>query len=265
VLLCLDGAGSYFRGMADRFGKARDELPFLVVAPCTFSNTDARREPLRTKYQQWYSDELIDGLTDQARLDWDEAGLMAVLDDLRAEYDAEPQAYVAAFSGGGIAAYMLVFKHPDRVAAAALQSANFFQPEYRSLKGRFPRDELRFPIRVLLGDRDPYVPLNEAGRMFGAAWQAFAAFVGAGLLVAGLAWWRTRKLRWVIGAGAVTLLGVVMVAVDMSRSIGAQNEAALGLLEELGYEDVRQEWLPGVGHDLDAEALMEVLRGCWER
>ena len=62
VLLCLDGAGSYFRGMAERFGPARGDLPFVVVAPCTWSNTDPRRGAMREKYPHLFSTCFRDGI-----------------------------------------------------------------------------------------------------------------------------------------------------------------------------------------------------------
>jgi hypothetical protein len=194
-----------------------------------------------------------------------EAGLLAVLDDLVREYDAEPRAYVTAFSGAGIPAYMLVFKHPDRVAAAALQSANFFQPEYRLLPRRYTSDELLVPVHLLLGDRDPAVPMANAARVFTATWQAFATCAGGGLLGTLLAWWWTRK-RWpVVATAALTLLGIGLVIGDTYCGIGAQNDTAIRLLEERGYSGVRRSTLPGVGHDLAAEALLDVLRGEWQK
>src|SRR5579883_3076713 len=52
VLVCLAGADSNFKALIARFARARGERPFLLVAPCTFSNANA----LRGEVRQWYTD-----------------------------------------------------------------------------------------------------------------------------------------------------------------------------------------------------------------
>src|SRR5581483_2016475 len=138
VVVCVDGAGSNFEGMGQAYRGARGDLNYLVVSPCTFSNTnqivgDAGQ---MAKYGKLYDEETIkDG--DRRRLDWDEEGILAILDELQETYDAEPRCYVTGFSGGGNATYMLVMKHPERVNAAAPACGNFSQRAYATaLKGK---------------------------------------------------------------------------------------------------------------------------------
>src|SRR5205823_5086326 len=89
VLVCLAGADSDFRGLLERYRGARGGLPVLLVCPCTFSNTNGLRGARLALYSGLYPPGVIDSsggrglLPDlRARLDWDEEGVLALLDHL---------------------------------------------------------------------------------------------------------------------------------------------------------------------------------------
>jgi poly(3-hydroxybutyrate) depolymerase len=234
----------------------------LTVAPCTFSNANVIRGDALARYRRLYSEDVIgaaggEGLVPAvgARLDWDEAGLLAILDDLQDCYDAEPRAFLAAFSGGGLAGYRMVFRHPDRLEAAALVAANFnfWGHGYRGTPGPPPADARRLPVYVLSCERDPLRPARTGP-------YTLPALSGLGLASAAVCWrraWGRRRWAGLAAVGGIT--AALGVAAHWSGN-GTQAEAAAALLEELGYAGVRRELLPGVGHE---PAAGEVLGRFW--
>lgn len=159
VLVCVDGAGSNFENAGKGYMKLRKDLPCIIVSPCGFANTNRLAGKMRKKYEAWYSAEEIER-AEANRFDWDEEGLLAVLDDVQERFNAEERIYITGFSGGGNLTYLMVFKHPDRVNGAVPACANFTQPGYRSLEGQFEAADLGFPIHMITGAEDPHRELT---------------------------------------------------------------------------------------------------------
>jgi len=155
VLVAVDGAGSGFQGCARGFAKARGDLPCLVVAPCGFANTNAIKGKQKEKYLKWY-DEATIAAAEKDRFEFDRAGLVAVLDELREEFGAAPRVCITGFSGGGNLTYQMIFRHPERLLAAAPACANFTRPGYANLKGKVTGASLELPIQILTGGKDPH-------------------------------------------------------------------------------------------------------------
>ncbi|MHC4661889.1 MAG: alpha/beta hydrolase-fold protein [Planctomycetota bacterium] len=158
VLICIEGAGCNFGAVVNAFRQARGKLPFILILPITFSNTNKIEGQTLEKYKAFYSEDVIaDGA--KKRLDWDEEGLLAIINDLINDYDAEERAYITGFSGGGNAAYMMIFRHPDLLNGAAPACANFnmgYIQSYKSLKNKFTDDDRNFPIHLITGEKDPH-------------------------------------------------------------------------------------------------------------
>ncbi|MDQ7779209.1 MAG: alpha/beta hydrolase-fold protein [Planctomycetota bacterium] len=155
VLVCVDGAGSNFEGIAKGYKEKQGKLPFIIVSPCTFSNTNKIEGDMVEKYRKFYTDKVIEEGNGK-RIDWDEEGVLAILKDLEANYDAENRVYVTGFSGGGNVTYMMVFKHPNLVNAAAPSCANFGAISYGSLKEQFTEEDRNFPVHLITGEKDPH-------------------------------------------------------------------------------------------------------------
>ncbi|MGE0707880.1 MAG: hypothetical protein AB7N76_12775 [Planctomycetota bacterium] len=153
VLVTVDGAGCGFEGSAQAFAKTRGELPCLVVAPCGFANTNAIEGGLEERYLGWYDAKTL-AKAEQDRFEFDRAGLLAVLDDLRAEYHAAAQVCITGFSGGGNLTYQMVFLHPERLLAAAPACANFTRSQWGGVQR--PAADRDFPLLILTGGKDPH-------------------------------------------------------------------------------------------------------------
>jgi predicted esterase len=210
VLVCVDSAGSNFQALAERMQMERARLPCLIVCPCTFSNTNAITGYMRAKYRRFYSDALIDMLRDMGDqdLDWDEAGILAIHDDLQREFGAEKRFYITGFSGGGLTAYRIIFRHADKLAGAFIACGNFFPHVMDGPKVRHSPEDLSVPIHLVLGETDHNRASTKASQLFSTPLQEFLLTVGGGLLGCYLVWRTARRRIWVI-AVACTSLGVM--------------------------------------------------------
>lgn len=155
VLIAVDGAGSNFKGIAEAYRGARASLPFIIASPCTFANTNTIEGDMKKKYETFYTDAVIDD-GNQRRIAWDEEGILAMIKDLQAEYDAEERVYITGFSGGGNATYMMTFKHPDLLNGSAPSCGNFANFGYSDLKGKFTPEDLNFPVHQITGEKDEH-------------------------------------------------------------------------------------------------------------
>jgi len=162
VFLYVDGSGSLFEEGAKAWRDNRGKLGMIIVAPCTFSNTGrVQGDEAMARYRKWYSDAAIEEGS-KKRLEFDEEGLLAVIKDLEKNYDAESRIYMTGFSGGGTPTYMMIWKHPDLLAAAAPVCAVSGRgaPEQSS---KATADDKSFPIHIITGEQDPrMIPGSDA-------------------------------------------------------------------------------------------------------
>lgn len=139
-----------------RFGRwcsenqARGAGPYIVLAPASFSNTNALNDTL---YQRWYPMSVINPMRPRnpaVRSKYDVEGTLALLKMLREQFGGEARIYVTGVSGGGIPCYGMVHGEPTMIAAAAPTCANYNgpKPPVRSGSGG--------PILQLLGADDGY-------------------------------------------------------------------------------------------------------------
>lgn len=155
VLVAVEGAGCNFAGAANSFHRNRKDLPYIVVVPLTFSNTNALHQK---KYKSYPADLLKKhqgGSTKGSRLKFDSEGLIAITKEVQEKYNGEDKVYITGFSGGGNLTWFMTFVHPEKVAASAPASANFY-PAYQIPPGK---DAVRakLPIQALQGRKDPYL------------------------------------------------------------------------------------------------------------
>jgi predicted esterase len=266
VLVCVDCAGSNFKQLAEVYREARGELPVIIVSPCTFSNTNEITGYMLDKYREFYPDELIRQFGElDGDLDWDEAGLLAIFKDLRTDFDAEAQIYITGFSGGGLITYRLIFKRPDLLAGAAPECANFFNPEYRSYKCRFSREELNFPIHLIQGAQDHNRPSTRVSFLFSTPLQEFGLVLAVGLPLGWLVWRKTRKIKWVAAVGLCTLLALGLFLVGRITGLDYQANTAAQLLHDLGYPNVKRTLIPGMGHEGRPGPVIETFRPYWRK
>ncbi len=148
VLVAVEGAGSNFLGAVRGFKGARGSRRFLVLTPCSLSNTNAL-EP--AKYGV-YDPEVLRA-NDGRRVEFDVAGLAALLKVLETRYGAEGSIAITGFSGGGNLCYGFTLRHPERVWAAAPACANF-NPGLA--QGAATPADGGPPVHILTGEKDEH-------------------------------------------------------------------------------------------------------------
>jgi poly(3-hydroxybutyrate) depolymerase len=148
VLVAVDGAGSNFLGAARGFAQSRGARDFLVLAPCSLSNTNAL-EPV--KYPFYSKETLDEGGRD--RIGFDLAGLDGLLAVLKERFGASDRIGITGFSGGGNLCYGWLARHPDRTRFAIPACANFSGLGFQAAQ---PVEGGGPPIRIVTGANDEH-------------------------------------------------------------------------------------------------------------
>jgi len=150
VLVTVDGAGSNFLGAARASRKNRGDRDWIILAPCTFANTNA----LDAKRYPWYDAKLLSSMGGfEPRFQWDVEGLEKLLAVVRERFGGEEKIGITGFSGGGNLCYGYTLLHPGQVRFAMPACANFAGLGARDAEkpeGGGP------PILVFTGGADPH-------------------------------------------------------------------------------------------------------------
>lgn len=137
--------------IAGAYAAADPDSRFIVVAPVIVSNS-GKQDPSGVGY----GPEVVERVAREGIGKFDEEGILAVVDDLQAEYGAQRQFFITGFSAGGHAVWLMVLLHPDRLAGAASSAGNFVG---RGLAGRTistAPERATLPVREVIGSQDGY-------------------------------------------------------------------------------------------------------------
>lgn len=148
VLVAVDGAGSNFAGACRNFSNQRGSRRFIVLAPCSLSNTNQ----LNPKKYPFYPQALLDE-HDRNRIAFDLKGLAALLRQAKEWFGAEESVGITGFSGGGNLCYGWTVVHPDKTRFSAPACANYSGMGFGDAQ---PAGEAKPPIRILTGENDPH-------------------------------------------------------------------------------------------------------------
>ncbi len=148
ILVAVDGAGSNFLGAGRNFAKRRGSRPFIVLAPCSFSNTNA----IQPQKYPFYSKEVLDEGS-RNRIEFDDEGLQALLKVVRERFGGKEKIGITGFSGGGNLCYAMTALFPERILFSAPACANFSGMGYNRAK---PVDGGGPPVHIMTGARDPH-------------------------------------------------------------------------------------------------------------
>lgn len=147
VLVSVEGAGCGFLGRARDAAQTRGSRGFLVIAPCSLSNTN-ELDP--AKYPWYPKAQLDEGNRD--RIGFDVQGLLSLLELLRERYGADERFAITGFSGGGNLCYAATVLHPARVIVSAPACANFSGLGFSDAQPV----EGGPPVRILTGAQDEH-------------------------------------------------------------------------------------------------------------
>ncbi len=148
VLVAVDGAGSNFLGAARGARDSRGSRRFLVLAPCSLSNTNELKPE---QYPFYDAATLEEGNRD--RIGFDVKGLLGLLDAAKERFGAAEKIGITGFSGGGNLCYGMTALHPERILFSVPACANWSGMGYRdavAVTGGGP------PVFIVTGEKDPH-------------------------------------------------------------------------------------------------------------
>jgi hypothetical protein len=167
VVMAIEAAGMDFPGLAKAYMKARGDRPYILVVPHSLTNGSSRyREADVFVYTpaEWTQ------VDRQGRWAFDEAGLPAVLADVRRLYGGEARAFLTGWESAGHTVWGMTLRHPEWWRGVAAVSTNY-QGRYLDETNSENRcehptrvsahaDRATLPVRVLFCDVLP--PPEEA-------------------------------------------------------------------------------------------------------
>jgi dienelactone hydrolase len=148
VLVAVEGAGCGFAGAARDFARSRGARKFIVLVPCSLSNTN---DLAPAKYP-YYGREILDAWNAR-RIEFDLAGLDALLEVVRGRFGGEEPIGITGFSGGGNLCYAFTVRNPSRVRFCAPACPNFGGMGFA---GAQPVEGGGPPVRIFTGEKDEH-------------------------------------------------------------------------------------------------------------
>ena len=152
VIVVIPDAEREFRKTAAAFAAARGSTPFVIVVPMILGGGGTAQQH---KDVFDYPDSTWSVADRVGFCDFDEAGLTAVLDDVRRQYHTDSKIFLTGWEAGGHVVIPRLLRHPERMRAVTVVTPNFqgrcVTPAARSLTDA----ESRIPVRVFGGDKDP--------------------------------------------------------------------------------------------------------------
>ena len=145
VVVVIPDAGRAFAANLKAFVAARGDRPFILVAPEVLSCGGAGS---RTADHYSYSAAEWDSIRTRDDFAFDDAGLAAVLADVRKRWSGEAKAFLTGWEAGGHTVWAQAFRRPERWRAVAPVSTNY---QGRGLDStRFSRapERATLPIQV---------------------------------------------------------------------------------------------------------------------
>ena len=152
VIVVIPDAEREFRKTAAAFAAARGSAPFVIVVPMVLGGGGTAQQH---KADFDYSDGVWATATRVGYCGFDEAGLTAVVDEVRRLYHTDSTIFLTGWEAGGHVVIPQLLQHPERIRAAVIVTPNFLGrcvlPAARNLTAA----ESRIPVRVFGGDKDP--------------------------------------------------------------------------------------------------------------
>ncbi len=265
ILIALAGADADFAGHARQFLRARRNREVILVVPCTFISANRIAGATYERFHEIYNDDLIRDVGGgvipdvRARLSWDEAGILAIIRDLR-ERGMDGDIHLTGFSAGGMLAWWMALRHPDTFASVVPVCSNWLFWRVGQSDAVESPARSQVPILAISGERDPLRP-SRVGLPMPPTVATLASMI---LLPVGV--WYARRRGWPRRRiAAFVLLGVLFalaLVVGRWSGNGEQTARAVKLLRDLGYGRIEWAIEPGMAHEPAAAKVFEWIAGC---
>lgn len=166
VVFIIESADKEYKENALRFVRARQKMPFILVAPFNVNNSrSGRRDPAIFPYSSATWD-LIEK-TGDCKFNMD--GITQIAKDVIAAYNGESKYFITGFEAGAHTVWQFVFQRPQVLRAAAPVAGNYNQNSCMN-NVAFSTDSsvINLPVKGFSGDKDT---LFTPGRGFYFQWQ----------------------------------------------------------------------------------------------
>jgi len=122
VIVVIPDAGREFAANLDAFVAARGDRPYILVAPEVLTCGGAGS---RTLEHYTYSKATWDSLEGRDDFAFDDAGVGAVVADVRRRCHGERTAFLTGWEAGGHTVWALTFRHPERWRGVVPVTTNY--------------------------------------------------------------------------------------------------------------------------------------------
>jgi dienelactone hydrolase len=151
VVVIIESANRQFQSTAGTFARARQSMPFILVAPLVVTNGGSSYRHVPTYH---YSESVWNEIERIGGCQFDMAGIPAVARDVTRLYAGEDQYFVTGWEAGGHTVWALLFQHPEALRAAAPVATNFHGRCMEDAAFSSSPQRVKLPITVLGGESD---------------------------------------------------------------------------------------------------------------
>jgi hypothetical protein len=145
VLVLIPDAGRQFTANLETFAAARGDRPYILVAPEVLTCGGART---RTLDHYSYPPAVWDSLQGHDDFAFDDAGVAAVLADVRRLWHGERTAFLTGWEAGGHTVWALTFRHPERWRGVAPVWTNYQRRGLDPTSFSTAPERTRLPVQV---------------------------------------------------------------------------------------------------------------------
>ena len=149
VLVVVPDAGRQFAANLQAFVTARGTRPYILVAPEVLTCGGAGS---RTLEHYTYAKAVWDSLQGHDDFAFDDAGVAAVLADVRRQCRAESTAFLTGWEAGGHTVWALALRHPERWRGVVPVSTNYQRRGLDSTSFSTAPARAKLPLQVLRED-----------------------------------------------------------------------------------------------------------------
>lgn len=151
VVVVIESAEREFLQAATAFAQARQQRPFILVAPLVVTNGGAGYRSVPTYH---YSDQVWDRIQASSPFKFDMEGITAIMQDVVKQYGGEDKYFVTGLEAGGHTVWGILFNHPEAVRGAALVCPNYLGRWVDEGHISSAAERTALPIRNLIGTKD---------------------------------------------------------------------------------------------------------------
>ncbi len=122
IVILNEAAEKQYKENAKRFISARNDMPFILVAPIHVNNgNQGRHDPEVFPY----SDEAWNYIDKVGDCKFNEDGISQIIRDVQKEYHGEQKYFITGFEAGAHTTWAMIFSHPENLRGAAVIDGNF--------------------------------------------------------------------------------------------------------------------------------------------